>query len=85
MRLGHHQPPAVRPDPLDIAGNVPQLILAILKRARFVGEYERAEENIAESVAGKNQADIALCAAELTEALEAASWRTRHVNGPEAA
>ena len=50
MGLGHDQPPAVGADPLDIAGDVALLILAILKNAALVGEGERAEEYLADCV-----------------------------------
>src|SRR5438067_7026370 len=70
MGFGHHQPPASGTDAIDIAGNVALLVLAILERAALVGEGERAEEDVADRVAGEDQADIALRAAELGETLK---------------
>src|SRR5690348_11141597 len=73
MRLRKDDAPAVGADPVDIAGDVPQLVLAILQRARLVAQHERAEEDLVHCVAGEDQTDIALLATELVEALEAAN------------
>src|SRR6185369_8019804 len=71
-RRGKHQPPAVRPDPFDIAGDVAGRVLPVLARLALVAEDQRAEEHLAHEVAGKNQPDRALRAGQLGEALEVA-------------
>ena len=75
MRRRHHQSPALRPDPLDIAGDVALLVLAILESPTFVGEDEGPEEDVADRIAGEDQSDITLGAAELAEPLQSALLR----------
>ena len=70
MRLRHDEAPAIGTDPLDIAGDVAQLVLAILQRPVLVGEDKGSKEDVADGVAGKDQADIALSAVELRQALQ---------------
>ena len=38
MGLRHQQPPAVRTDALDVAGDVALFVLAVLKRAGLIAE-----------------------------------------------
>src|SRR4051794_35175748 len=70
VRCRHDQPPPVRADPLDIAGDVALLVLAVLQRSGFIGERKRAEEDVADRIPGKDQPNVALSAAELTETLQ---------------
>src|SRR5436190_12204853 len=70
MGLRHDQPPAIGPDPLDIAGDIAVQVLAVLERAALVGEGKRAEEDVADRVAGEDHADIALRPTELAKALQ---------------
>ena len=53
-------------------GDVAGLVLAILPGLALVAEHQRAEEHLAQRVAGKDQADRALRAGELGETLEIA-------------
>src|SRR6476620_2136492 len=70
MGLRHEQPPAIGTDPLNIASDVAVLVLAILKRAALICEGEGSEEDTPHRIAGEDDADIALRAAELAEALK---------------
>jgi len=72
MRLGHDDAPPVGSDPLDVTRDVAELILAVLQRARLIAEHQRAEEHLPNRVSGEDQTDVALRAAELVEALQAA-------------
>ena len=77
MGLRHDQPPAVGADPLDIAGNIALLVLTVLERAAFVAKHERAEEDVADRVAGEDQAEVSLATGQLGQALQLTRVSTR--------
>jgi hypothetical protein len=72
MRPRHHQPPAIRLDPLDKSGDVAIPVGSILSRAGFVGEHERPEKDSAQLVVRKDDPGLPLRSAELGELLELA-------------
>src|SRR3954451_16138045 len=72
MRLRHDYPPSAWPDPLNIAGDVAHLVLAILQRSGLIAEDQSSQEDLPYRIAGKDQSDHALRPAELVEPLKPA-------------
>ena len=72
--MRHDQPPAVRADPFDEAGNVAVPVASVLHRALLVAEHERPQKHLPQIVAWKYRADLPLRAADLREFLQLTLW-----------
>ena len=71
-RPRHDHPPAGGPDALDEGGDVAVRVMAILHGPGLVAEHQRAEEHLAQRVAGEDQPDRPLRPGQLGEALQVA-------------
>src|SRR5688572_3958194 len=81
MRPRQQQPPAVRADPLDEAGDVALLIAAILHGAALVAKHQRAEEHLRIASPGKISPTCRCEPVSLAKPCRSRSWRIRHANG----
>src|SRR5436190_14973560 len=72
MWLRHDQSPALRPDPLDISGNIALRVPTVLKRSGLVPQHQRAKEHLPQRIAREDRSDLALRSGQFGEALELA-------------
>ena len=70
VRLWHYEAPSIGADALDIARNIPELVLPILEGTPLVGEDERPKEDLPDRIVRKYDADITLGTAEFGKPLQ---------------
>src|ERR1044071_6016029 len=72
MRLRHHEPPSIRSNALDEAGDVAGLVLTVLHRALLVAEDKRAKQHLPHRIPRKHEAHDPLRSARFGEILDIA-------------